>query len=500
MQLSRPFITSILALALSWITFVLAQNQTPDVSPIFPGDRLPFRVRIELVKKGKQNFLLPNGIQSFVFGVQGDKFLLLTGRTNGLHGFNNDPNNFPPQAQNQIIYVIDMKRKKIASRSLVSPGSGLTQDQIDSLSVTAAQFYQRGDTLYITGGYGFRNSDQQFITFDTLTAINVPGLIHWVTHPDSHSSASDHIRQISDPIFRVTGGEMHQLTANDPTLLVFGQDFEGTYATGTATQVYTLQVRRFNIHDDGTNLSIKILPASNPDASFRRRDLNIVSTLRPSSQGRGLNYGLVVLSGVFTPGNNPGAWTVPVTITADGMPSMLDPTYPATFKQGMNNYSSPYISLYSRKANAVYMILLGGITYEYFQDGVLQQDAELPFTNQVTTVKWDKHGNFKQYIMDAEYPVILSTRSNPGNRLLFGASASFIHAPGLEKLQFQQGIFKFDRIHKPLVLGYIVGGIQSTLMNTNTMSDSAASPYIFKVILEPIDRESCLCSKKIKNS
>src|SRR5438105_2027844 len=130
--LLRSFTIYALVLVLSWITFVSAQNQTPDVSPIFPGDKLPFRVRIELVKKGKQNFILPNGLQSFVFGVHGDKFLLLTGRTNGLHGFNDNPDNFPPQAQNQTVYVVDIKRKKIASRSLAIPESGLTQDQIDS--------------------------------------------------------------------------------------------------------------------------------------------------------------------------------------------------------------------------------------------------------------------------------------------------------------------------------------------------------------------------------
>ena len=33
------------------------------------------------------------------------------------------------------------------------------------------------------------------------------------------------------------------------------------------------------------------------------------------------------------------------------------------------------------------------------------------------------------------------------------------------------------------MIGYIVGGIMSTLPNTNVRSDTAASPYIFKVTL-----------------
>jgi hypothetical protein len=400
-----------------------------------------------------------------------------------LHGFNQDSNNFPPQAQNQVVYVVDPKRRVVASRSLASPVSGLTQDQIDSLSVTDAQFYQSGNTLYLTGGYGFRNSIQDFTTFDILTAIDIPGLIHWVAHPLKKGTAAQHIRQISDPIFRVTGGAMFQLSQQDPTLLVFGQDFEGAYFSDHSLQIYTRQVRRFKIDDDGKHLNVKILSSTMPDESFRRRDLNIVPVIKGLTHQGKWRYGLVALSGVFT--ITGGAWTVPVNITSRGTPSMADPAASSTFKQGMNNYACPFLSLYSKKTHDMYTVLFGGISYEYFQNGAFQQDDELPFINQMTAIKINKQGRFSQYLLNTAYPLILSTQSNPGNPLLFGTAGDFIPANGLEKLQYQQGIFKLDHIKKPLLIGYIVGGIQSTLMNTNTMSDSAASPYIFKVILDP---------------
>ena len=45
---------------------------------------------------------------------------------------------------------------------------------------------------------------------------------------------------------------------------------------------------------------------------------------------------------------------------------------------------------------------------------------------------------------------------------------------------------KYDTLGtNAVVVGYIVGGIQSTLPNTNVESDSAASPYIFTVTLVP---------------
>ena len=164
---------------------------------------------------------------------------------------------------------------------------------------------------------------------------------------------------------------------------------------------------------------------------------------------------------------------------------MANPADPSTFKQGMNNYVCANLGLYSRKSGAMYTILFGGMSYGFFQNGIFETDSEIPFINQVTTVKIDKRGCFSQYLMDNEYPVILSTASNPGNVLLFGSNAIFIPANGLESLQYKNKVFKLDRIRKPLHIGYIVGGIQSTVPNTEEITDSAASPYIFKVILKP---------------
>ena len=129
-------------------------------------------------------------------------------------------------------------------------------------------------------------------------------------------------------------------------------------------------------------------------------------------------------------------------------------------------------------------MLLGGISFGYFQGGTFQTDAQLPFINQVTTIKRDRDGVFAQYLMDAEYPVIPSTGSNPGNTLLFGAGATLIPADGLPK--YNNGVLKSDRLRSnPILVGYIVGGIQSTLPNTSTSADTAASPYIFTVKLVP---------------
>lgn len=464
-------------MAWGWTAPLLGQNQTSTLSPIFPEYDVPFRIQIE-----QADFSMPNGIHSYAAAEYDSKWLFLAGRTNGLHGFSSTNTNFPPQQQNDVVYVVDPINKTVASRSLNDPSSGLTQKQIDLLSVTSPQAYQSNATLYMTGGYGYVSSNGNFTTKDALTAIDIPGLMNWVNNTSTNETAAQHIRQISDPAFQVTGGYMNQI-GNNPTLLVFGQNFTGFYSDNSNGN-YTQQVRRFYIIDDGSTLAANILPPSplDQDPNFRRRDLNVVPVI--SKENGQLTEGLVALSGVFT--LDTGVWTVPVEINAQGVPSMANPSLPGTFKQGMNNYVSPTLGVYSEKTGDMYTTLLGGISFGYYDDnGVFQTDPEIPFINEVTTVGIDQDGNYTQYLMSGEYPVILSTQTNPGNRLLFGAGGDLMTAEGIPL--YSNGVLNLDALpNEPVVAGYIVGGIQSTLHNTNTRADSAASPYIFTVTVLPV--------------
>lgn len=451
-------------------TVFASNNQTDDLSPVLV-DQLPFIITIE-----QADFSLPAGIHSGASAQYGGQYLYIAGRTNGLHGFNNDNNNFPPDQQNSTVFVIDVLTKKVYTRSLYDSSSGLTQAQIDTLSVTSPQYYQSGNRLYITGGYGVDTSTGTFSTKAVLTAIDVPGLIAWVTHPQRSTQASSFIRHISDPLFQVTGGAMYQY-GQHPTLLIFGQNFAGFY-NGASNGAYTQQVRRFNIIDDGEFLGFITQNATSQDPNYRRRDLNIIPIIRSVDHQKVPAY--VALSGVFT--LDTGVWTVPVEISADGNPFMSDPIVDATFKQGMNNYACPHVELLSAQGN-MYSILFGGLTFEFYDGTDFLTDPEIPFTNNVTVIKRSKSGVYSQHLSPNQYPTIVSTASNPGNTLLFGAGGTFVIAPNMKL--YSNNVLKLKKIKRPTVIGYIIGGIQSTLPNTNTTSDSAASPYIFKVILTP---------------
>ena len=223
----------------------IAQNQTATVTPIVPFNGVPFSIDIE-----QANFSLPSGLQSYVVGTDHGKWLLLAGRINGLHGFNNNDNNFPPDTQNTTVFVVDPKAQTVVTRSLTEEGSGLTQAQIDLLSVTGAQFFQSGQTLYMSGGYGFDTATTNFTTKPCLSAIDVPGLIHWVNHPGRHETAVQYIHQTFDPIFQVTGGVMVESSPHH-ALLMFGDDFEGP-VTPESTATYSGQILSFAIRRHAT--------------------------------------------------------------------------------------------------------------------------------------------------------------------------------------------------------------------------------------------------------
>ena len=449
-----------------------SDNQTPDISQVLPPDSLPFEVSIELA-----DFSLPQGLQSFALGRYKDKCLLITGRVNGLHGFGPGNDNFLPNKQNTTVFVVDLKNQKVYQRSLLDENSNLTQEQVDSLSVTSPQYAQVNNTLYIVGGYGVETLTGQFSTKQTLTAIDLPGLIKWVQNPEKKGTAKKHIRQIFHPVFQVAGGYLDQMQPHDPFLLIFGQDFEGFYSDGSSG-VYTQQVRSFDLFDNGEHLAVGSIKYKAQNSNYRRRDLNVI----PIVQKQGKNYveSFMALSGVFT--ETGGGWTVPVFIDLKGNSFMPNPSDPKTFKQGMNNYASAHTEFFSKKTGTMYTLLLGGIGYQTCSNGLCTQDAELPFTNNVTSLSI-KNDQVKQYLMQAEYPFIPSTFSNPGNALLFGTGAIFASFHNFPT--FPKGAISIDDIKKDSLVGYIIGGIQSTLPNTNVPTDSAASPYIFKVFIKP---------------
>jgi len=456
----------------------LAANQTATLSPVLSGEGLPYRISLERYDFGADP--LPT-LQSNAAGYYDGKWVLIAGRTNGLHGFGAiAANNFPPQYQNREVWVVDPVAKQSWHRSFDDASAGLSEEEIRSLTQANNEFYQRGNRLYMAGGYGLQEvlPDDTPVnnTFDTLSAIDLPGIVDWVV--GGTGAAADHIRQISDPLFRVTGGDMFEISGR--THLVFGQDFQGNYVPGS-NGIYTEQVRSFDIVDDGATLVIENVSSTVPDPNYRRRDLNVVPVIRQGTGGQ-LEEGLTALSGVFTSTN--GAWTVPVEIDADGHPTMADPDDPDTFKQGMSGYHSAKLGLYSESLGEMHEVLFGGISLQFLDSdtGQIETDSRFPFVNDVTSIVVDSAGEYSQHRI-GEFPVLTDQQ---GNRLRFGANAEFFLADGVE--EYDNGVIILDALTAPTTLGYVFGGLAANGPHARNVPGvtSLASNTIFRVVLVPV--------------
>jgi hypothetical protein len=479
----------------------LAAHQTPDFTPIELNPSLPFRIELREYEFGSAQ--LP-GLHSYAAGHYDGKWVLIAGRTNGVHDLDQSgEDSFPEVSQNRDVWVIDPIAKQSWHRSLGDPNtgmvdaaSGLSPGQIASLTPTNNQFTQVGNRLYMTGGYGL-NPANEFTTFDTLTAIDLPGLVDWVA--TGSGQAVDHIRQLDHPVASVTGGAMYEMGGR--MHLVLGQDFEGAYSPRT-DGAYTRQVRSFEIVDDGTNLAITNVTQTTPLPEYRRRDLNVVPVMKPDGIG-GVNERLVALSGVFT--TSFGVWTVPVEIDSDGVPTMANPADAATFKQGFNGYHSAKLGLYSETSSSMHELLLGGISAQYYDASADQvvTDDDMPFVNDLTAVTIDAAGNFSQQHLGF-YPEILD---GAGKQWRFGANSEFFLDEGIET--FENGVIKLDELSGGKRLGFVFGGIMANGPHTRGNPDvtSTASYRIFEVVYAPVPEAdslvlagiaTCICWNRMK--
>jgi len=457
----------------------LAQNQTPTVSPV-SIDTSSLNYTIKLRKRDVP--VLPT-LQSFASGQSNGLWVIIGGRTNGLHNFTNNPvKNFPPAKQNRKIYVIDPATGQKWSRRL--DDSTLTEDQVDALSTTATESVQIGETLYMVGGYGRLRSHKDFKTFASMTAFDLPTIIKWVRNeslPPGKRDLAKIIRQTHRSALKVTGGQL--LMIGDRAYLAFGQLFDGGYGgSKPPIQVYTTQVRSFRIIDDGTTLSIadiKRHPTTpNPD-DYRRRDYNLVPFIDTADGKR--QPKLAALAGVFTLSD--GMFTVPVEINRRGVPSMADPTASTTFKQAMNGYNCANLSIFDSRNGESHAVLFGGISYVYYRPGVKKfvKDGHFPFINDITTIVRKSDGSYSQ-IWNGQFPIV---KDADDKRLRFGAEAGVFLNPDIPLTN--NGMIDVAKLKpsgttKEFVVGWIYGGIAADAGNDG---NTTASNLIFDIVLTP---------------
>lgn len=325
---------------------------------------------------------IPNmpALQSFVRGTSGGRWLLVSGRRAGLHGFSAPPvNNFPPTEMNDSIYVVDPAAARVWSLSV-----GFLPDSVaDLLRVTNAQYAQNGNTLYLVGGYGMNSSTGRMMTFPTLMAIDLPTAVAAGDTAGLHRA----ITFSHDWRLAVTGGEMQRL--GNTYYLIFGQQFDGLYDPVDAnigvtfTQRYTEQIARFTLTTSGGVPAIGqyYAPYTTTAANrpYHRRDLTSAPIVSP-----GGTPGLGIYGGVFAPGND-STYRQAVYIASAGTAPKLD-----GYNQYMSQYTGAVLPVFSSRSNTMYTTFFGGISLHQVNrattPATLVRNDTVPFVSAVTTL------------------------------------------------------------------------------------------------------------------
>jgi hypothetical protein len=329
----------------------------------------------------------------------------------------------------------------------------------EHLQSSNMNFYQDEDTLYIIGGYAFSPTANDHITFSNMATIIVSSTIQAIING---TNFAPFCKQITDPIFAVTGGQLGKI--DNIFHLVGGQRFDGRYnpmGNPTYTQTYTNQIRKFTIDNSGTQLSYSSYATLTDPVHLRRRDYNLLAQIFPDG-----SHGYTISSGVFQL-NADLPFLYPIDITSSGYVPVT------SFNQYLSNYHSAKAALYDSTANAMHMLFFGGISQYYYQAGSLTKDDDVPFVKTISLVSRDAGGVLKEYRLPAEMPG------------LKGSSAEFI--PNYDIEHYKNDIIKMNSFNSDtMLIGHILGGISSNSINpfsTNQTNTTSASNTLYAVKL-----------------
>ena len=399
---------------------------------------------------------IPNfpGIHSFAFAQHNGKWLIVGGRIDGIHA--RQPfNAFPAVSNNTNMYVVDIATNQFWAASVNSLMTPLKEQ----LQATNFNFYQDDSTLYLIGGYAFSATANDHITFNKMTAVDVPNLINAVI---AGAPISSYFKQMTDENLAINGGQLGKI--GNTFYLVGGHRFDGRYNPmngPTFTQTYTNGIKKFTIDNSGAQLSIANYEVIADAVHLHRRDYNLLPQVFPNGE-----LGYTISSGVFQI-NVDLPFLYPVDIKESGY-------FPQTnFNQYLSNYHSAHSSLYDANENRMHNLFFGGISQYYYNGTTLAQDTNVPFVNTISRTTRFADGSLQEYQLPETMPS------------LKGASAEFI--PNENLPHFPNEVIKLDEITaNEFVIGHIVGGLSSTLANPftgNQTNITSANATLYEVKL-----------------
>jgi hypothetical protein len=395
------------------------------------------------------------GLHSFAFGQHDGRWLIVGGRTDGLHA--RQPfTSFPVEHNNTRFFVVDPVEGLWKSASIADLPAGPREQ----LQATNLNFAQYGDTLFVIGGYGFSASRNDHITHPSLSAILVPDVIEaiWNERPFEQFVRYREVDRLA-----TTGGQLGRI--GNQFYLAGGHRFDGRYnpmGFATYVQTYRTEVLVFNLAFGDTEPEFTEIDAWQDPAHLRRRDYNLLPYMHTDGEA-----GYLISAGVFREDVNL-PFLYPVEIRADGYQAIEH------FDQLLSHYHSPKTAFFDAITEQLHMIFFGGLAQFFFEDGNLVQDDLVPFVRTISRVSRDQNGEFREFALPVEMPG------------LRGTSAEFIPNPDLQTNETGV-VLLADVPVAGLLLGHIVGGIESPSLNPftfNQTSTTLADPSVYAVWLK----------------
>jgi hypothetical protein len=384
-------------------------------------------------------------LHSGAFAVHSGKWIFLGGRIDGLHIMQSNQA-FPANNRNDSIFVVD----PVSNLSMAADATQLPDPIYEALCSANMQFYQDADHLYMIGGYGKEAIQNNWITFHSLISVDLPCLLMNI---NSASPISSCFRQVIDSNMAVAGGMLEKIDST--YYLVFGHRFDGRYARNTTvggfTQTYTHEIRKFEILDDGTNLSISNYRVESDTNNFHRRDLNLVPQFYPNGE-----YGFTAFGGVFQK-NADLPFLTPIDITSDST------IHQSGFNQNLSQYTSAVMPVFDSLDNSMQTFFFGGMSL-YTLDtvsGNLIQDTLVPFVKTISKISRESNGTLTEFKLPVEMPALI------------GSNAIFIPKDSVPLMH--NWIINLNKLSGLTHVGYIVGGIESDLPNVADLDPEGMS-------------------------
>lgn len=393
-----------------------------------------------------------SGVNSFAFAQSGDKWLIIGGRTNGLHGLNSN-DGFPGEYKNDKVIVIDTTTWQEYTADL----NQLPWSIADPMRSTNMQYIQDGSYLYMIGGFGYDSLIDTYVTFPSLTAVHVDNIINQVINAQPIASS---IRKIVDTNFVVCGGDLGKIGNN--YYLTFGHNFQGVYADPPVpifTQVYCNKIKKFSFTDDGTTITLSPFTYDIDTNNYHRRDFTLGPIVKPDG-----SFALEVYGGVFKKTHNL-PYLEPITISASGTSVNMG------YQQLMSQYTCANIPVYDSLSQNMYSTLLGGISlYDYNPlSNTVNMDTLVPFISDITTMTTHSSGAVEETVMPVQLPGLL------------GSNAKFVLNQNIA--HYSNEVVHIRNLPNTKTLaGYLYGGIRAHQGNFGT---SAANDTIYRVYITP---------------